>query len=306
MISNMNIDCVVTYLDPTDKTWIDCFTSEIGIPPPRNHHNLDDQTQLFKYTIRGIANNMPFINKLHIIVFSKSQVPKWINLDEVDIITHDEFVEQRYLPVFNSSTYKVFYGNLPRVSDRFISLSDDYYLLNQFNKFEFFTIDGEPIFEKMYKKHFKDETQFNGHWNEIVKNCNRIAQKITGHKYDDFYGWYHYPHSYLKSYCKDILINGYDDLVSTITQFRQCDKNIEQLFWVICHYLKYRHTRNESIKNVLDESNCNSTNYIFPNILDLKKHGIKCLNLNYINPTDIDKIIDQFEKIYPEKSKYEL
>lgn len=301
-MSDNKIDYVLTYLDPTDPTWIESFISTTGRKPPARHHNLDDQTQLFKYNIRGISENMQFINKLHIIVFSKSQIPTWINQDEVDIITHDEFVESKYLPVFNSSTYKVFYGNLPRVSNQFISASDDYYLLNKFSETEFFTQDThEPIIEQL-----KGAVNLNTEWSKVLITCNKLAKKITKQKDDCVYRWYHYPHAYLKSYCKDILDKYYNDLVQTITRERKCSKNIEQIFWILCEYFKYHNVRpNEDMKLVLDERSSNETCYKYPDLFTLKKKGIKCLNLNYIKPNDIGNVVQQFDKIFPNKCKYE-
>ena len=60
-----------------------------------------------KYVMRGISENMPFIDKIILIVSDHHQVPKWINTDFVKVVYHKDFIPSKYLPTFNSRTIEL-------------------------------------------------------------------------------------------------------------------------------------------------------------------------------------------------------
>jgi hypothetical protein len=55
-----------------------------------------------RYLFRGIAENMPFVRKVHLVVSHESQVPEWVNREEVHIVLHKDIIPAEFLPTFNS------------------------------------------------------------------------------------------------------------------------------------------------------------------------------------------------------------
>ena len=84
----MDIDYVFTYVDGNDPAW----SSEM-IKHARKHKKLlDGNSSRFRdwktlpYLFRGIANNMPWIRNVYMVVERESQVPSWVNRETVNII----------------------------------------------------------------------------------------------------------------------------------------------------------------------------------------------------------------------------
>ena len=83
------IDFVFPYVTSDDLSWQKLYKDALtgtetdwtaGIERFRDNGML-------KYVFRSIEAHMPWINKVHMIVMSDSQVPKWVNRKNVDIIT---------------------------------------------------------------------------------------------------------------------------------------------------------------------------------------------------------------------------
>lgn len=106
-----------------------------------------------KYVFRGIEKYLPWINKVHMIVMSDSQIPNWVNRNNVNIIYHKDFIPQKYLPLFNSSAIEMFLGNLKIVSNKFIYSNDDLYINKPLYKNMFFNNNKliKPLRIRKYK-----------------------------------------------------------------------------------------------------------------------------------------------------------
>ena len=89
----MNIDYVITYLDPTDPYWLKQFSKyhdeQFKSQPSRYD---TDGVKHLKYNFRGIAKYMPWIHELYLVVFSESQVPDWVNRNTVNVVTDDMYI----------------------------------------------------------------------------------------------------------------------------------------------------------------------------------------------------------------------
>jgi hypothetical protein len=68
---------------------------------------------------------MPWINNLYLVVFSDSQVPKWINRETVKVITDDMYIPSKFLPTFNTSTKQTHFQFIPGLEEHFIWADDD-------------------------------------------------------------------------------------------------------------------------------------------------------------------------------------
>lgn len=130
------IDAVIPYVDCSDKNWIRDFNKATGIystsgPRFRSWNTL-------KYLFRGIAEYMPFVNRIVLIVARESQVPSWVNRENVRIVFHNEFIPKEFLPTFNSCTIESFLYRISDLSERFVYFNDDIFPTSKLGISDFF------------------------------------------------------------------------------------------------------------------------------------------------------------------------
>ena len=130
------MDYVFPFVDCTDPIWREQYRRV------NNSIRMDESRfrpfGTLKYVFRGIAKNMPFIDRVVLIVSTESQVPEWINRDKVRIITHDEFMPAEHLPTFSSSAIESDMWRINGLSERFIYGNDDFFPLMPLTEDDFF------------------------------------------------------------------------------------------------------------------------------------------------------------------------
>jgi len=132
-----DIDIVIPYVDDSDPEWLSEYTQATG--------GNSGQTARFrswgtlKYLLRGVAEYMPFIRDVILLVSGDSQIPDWLNQDTVRIVKHNEFIPQEYLPTFNSCTIEAYLFSITKLSDRFIYFNDDIFPISAMSASDFFT-----------------------------------------------------------------------------------------------------------------------------------------------------------------------
>lgn len=146
MSSDTSIDVVLPYVRNDDEEWVEQFNKYNSI---ENKGKINTESNgkmryssdgmFFKYVIRSISQFIPSVRKLHLLVASENQVPKWINKDTVNVVLHKDFIPQEYLPTFNSCTIEMFLKNIPDLSENFIYTNDDILMLNQMRYTDFFS-----------------------------------------------------------------------------------------------------------------------------------------------------------------------
>lgn len=133
------MDYVLPYVDGSDPVWRDQYWSRFGrVAFDESRYRSFDT---LKYAFRGISENMPFIDRIVLIVSTESQVPEWVNRENVRIVTHDEFIPREFLPTFSSSAIESFLWRLDGLSERFIYGNDDFFALNPLTEDDFW--DGD-------------------------------------------------------------------------------------------------------------------------------------------------------------------
>lgn len=139
-------DYVFTYVDSEDNNWYEKFKN-IAIKSGRSSSKTNVRWRSWgtlKYLLRGIAENLPFINNLYMIVSDMSQVPSWINKEKVHIILHKDIIPNDYLPTYNSNTIEMFMYKIPGLSEQFIYGNDDMFPIGLMKESDFFE-NGKPL-----------------------------------------------------------------------------------------------------------------------------------------------------------------
>lgn len=140
------IDVFVPWVNPNDDSWYSEYCNACQM------HTGDKSPQrirdfgTFRFLLRSIATNMPWVHKIHILLYSTSQIPSWLNVadEQIEIHTHSEICK----PSFNQLYFTRYVGNLPSLAEHFIYLCDDQVILNPTNPTDWF-VDGIPTDDAM-------------------------------------------------------------------------------------------------------------------------------------------------------------
>lgn len=131
------IDAVISYVDPSDRLWAKDYSNATG--NYNTHGPRFRSWGTLRYLFRAISENMPFVNKIVLLVARESQVPTWVNCENVRIVYHREFIPEQFLPTFNSCTIESFMYRISDLSEHFIYFNDDMFPLNPLQVDDFFT-----------------------------------------------------------------------------------------------------------------------------------------------------------------------
>lgn len=330
----MEIDFVITWVDMDDPIWKDEFSRYSG----KIDNSVNGLSEarfrdygFLKYWFRGVSAFAPWVRKVHFI--TSGQKPDWLNTKnpKIKMVSHREFIPEKYLPVFNSNLIEIYMHKIPNLSEQFVYFNDDFFITNNLTPTRFFenglprdiaafrTNTGISQFEKMLKNNIR---LINRHFNK-----KEVFKKDSWKWYDPTYGSRGRLNFLLKHYNKFITLhtphNAQPFLKSTFEDvWKHCGKELEQMSlhrfrnkndytpelfrtWQICcsnfsPYNTYKDTKmfplmiksKKAIKAVRDQS-----------------YSLVCLNDNiHIRNYEqtMEKLKQSFEIILSEKSEFEL
>ena len=218
----MTIDMVIAYVDNTDPIWQKAFIDYCTYHNLRNkiadlHTERYEDIGLINYQLKLINKNMPFINKIYLLLMNKGQEPK--NLpSNVEVIYHAQFIPQRFLPTFNSTTIEMFLWNLPKVSEHFIYANDDMLPFKEMKATDFFTESGKCKIEWWEEDLTQLATMFRRQcYNSYYHTLVRLHKKVEPFKY---IRPAHSMTPLIKSHCKEAFDLISDLVVRHIRAFR--------------------------------------------------------------------------------------
>ena len=171
------IDAVITYVDGSDKTWLEKYRSKVSKPIEetetryRSYDCLDLQVRL-------IRKFMKFVDNIFIVVDSHSQVEKYsfTEEDNVTIVTHEEIIPKRYLPCFNSCAIEMFFYNIKDLKENFVYFNDDVFVVSECTEDDFF-VNGKPCIS-FNEKNIELENNDSIFDHNIANSCNIIKEKF--------------------------------------------------------------------------------------------------------------------------------
>lgn len=143
----MDIDVVIPWVDPSDKEWQaskNKFLKDLNNDKVDNSENRFRDWDNFKYVFRGIDKFMPWVHKIYLITCG--QVPDWMNKEadgRLVIVNHSDYIPKEYLPTFSSHPIELNLHRIKELSEHFIYLNDDFFVINETSPEDFF-VDGLP------------------------------------------------------------------------------------------------------------------------------------------------------------------
>lgn len=297
----MDIDYVFPYVNNNDPKWREI--AEKYYPGSKRQPQRYRELGFFKYLLRGISENMPWINSIIMLVDFESQVPEWLNTDtNIRIVTLDEFVPSEFLPTFNSNTIEMFLADIPGLSEGVIYGNDDFIPLSAISEVDYFNDDGCPkiSYSIKYRLNNSFRRQCKRNWDVVARHLNNLS--IGKGKFCE---QSHEPQAITLSLLKQASIITENDRLSSITTIRDFKrKNLSQYI-----YFDYAIATNACIKRKSYYAFKELTRQNLGDIIDIitnKKKKWICLNDSEKTQMDIiGDIIKALDTIYPQKCKYE-
>lgn len=140
---NEKIDFVVTWVDGSDPIWKKEKEKYEIVNADNRNARYRDWDQL-KYWFRAVEKYAPWVNKIHFVTYG--HLPDWLDTKnpKLNIVNHQDFIPEKYRPVFNSTAIEVHLHRIPGISDQFVYFCDDMYLMKPCKSDDFFK-KGKPV-----------------------------------------------------------------------------------------------------------------------------------------------------------------
>lgn len=331
-MKNHPIDFVVPWLDSTDPEW------QKSLKKHKNNSGIyEDATDkryrdwgLFKYWFRGVEKYAPWVNKVHLITCG--HYPEWLDLDhpKLNFVRHEDYIPKEFLPVFSVNPIEVNLHRIESLSEHFIYFNDDIFIKAPLEKSWFFK-DGLPCDSGIMS------ALSGSGFTRMVMNSNMVANKYKIKRevlkqaplkwfnlkyrkplllnflllpWREFTGFhdFHLANAYLKSTFIEVWEKEEELLLSTSARKFRHDLDLNQAVfrnWQLVH--NNFHPINKRLlgdfcligRTPFDEA---------LNNLNSKKKPLICLNDH--DPENLDYVIEQlvnsFERIFPDKSSFEI
>ena len=236
----MKIDFVIPYVDNKDKVWlqtyIDYFTKR---KMPQKlvdlHTERYEDIGLINYQLKLVERNMQFINNVFLLLSNVEQKPKDLP-SFVKVVLHKDFIPNKYLPTFNSTTIEMFLWNIQELGEYFIYANDDMLPCLPMSESDFFGNDKIKIRFSGENIKAKISTQFRL---QCLNSFQHVADRL--HIPHGKYNFIKPLHSFTpmrKSHCKECYSLLEDLILPNIRAYRT-DYQHNQYIYPIYELLKY-------------------------------------------------------------------
>lgn len=159
------IDFVVTWVDDTDPMWRAKKAEYTGIQPQEGNTEVRYRNwDTLKYWFRGVEKFAPWVRYVYFV--TDAQKPEWLNLDHPKLkwVKHTDYIPQEYLPTFSSHVIEWNLHRIEGLSEQFVYFNDDMFIIKRTWPKDFFA-EGMPCdlpdIEPLYPVNFFSNILFN-------------------------------------------------------------------------------------------------------------------------------------------------
>lgn len=332
----MDIDFVILWVDGNDPAWqAEKRKYQSDQTTENNSVNRYRDWNLLPYWFRAVEQFAPFVRKIHFVTWG--HVPAFLNLDapKLHIVSHDEFIPEKYLPTFSSHTIEMNIHRIPDLAEHFVYFNDDMFLLRPFQPENFFreglpcTYGGEVPIELVgnvgtwlhaavndlgiVNAHFPKREAVVKYGKKYTDKCYRwkdnLRTLLLEKLHPDYFTGFknlHAPAAYLKSAFQEVWEAELEKLESTCRDRFRTSDNVNQ--WVV---LWWQVASGQFSPAVID----NLVMKIDDTTIDQLCTAIENQQHDYICLNDPEGSIDfkqlsvrlqvAFERILPEKCSFE-
>lgn len=291
------MDIVITYVDGLDPVWQKSYEQYTNTPILEKRFR---DWGTLKYLFRGIDKNMPFIRKVHLVVSGETQVPAWVNRDEVDVVLHSDIIPQEYLPTFNCNPIEMHLHRIKDLDEEFLYFNDDMFPMKECKPTDFFR-DGKGVIRVSY--HLLALDMFK----QICRNSTRAAREALGLR-PTFYFMrpQHICSPMFKSECEELYDKVEPVIRNSISRVRT-GENLNQYLFLDYMYLKGK-IINERISKKHFSVGVVSASKL-RKFITQPTHKMACINDVQLTEERYEELrrvqIEAFEELFPNKSKFE-
>lgn len=321
---NTKIDFVITWVDGNDPEWKKNRAKYLG--KSEVSESRYREWDILRYWFRSIEKNASWVNKIYFVTCG--HIPSWLdtNCKKLIIVRHDEFIEQRFLPTFNSCVIEANLYKIKGLSNQFVYFNDDMFINNVVSPSDFFE-KGLPCDNKkmalLWPKG-KNSTYINYNCGKVINSHFEIKNKkqyirITIKDVIKYMlRWpkkpvltfvpEHVPTSFLKKTFYDVWSVENELLEKTCFNKFRTQNDVSQ--WIFQFWQMASGEYSERTKKISQYYEINSKS-INKTIEEIRNKKYKLICINDSEDTDNfeenkEKIINMFEKMYPNKSKFEV
>lgn len=291
------MDIVIAYVDGQDPVWQKDYEKYNNAPVLAKRFR---DWGTLKYLMRGIQYRMPFVDNVFLVVSHPSQVPEWVDPENVRVVLHRDFIPEEFLPTFNSTTISLFLHRIPGLGERFMYFNDDIFPVGRCTEEDYFR-DGKVVIgisthlfvSGMYKHH--------------VKRSNMLAREALGKCRSPFF--IRPQHSCIpmfRSECERVFHEQKDAIMKSVSRLRSNDNLNMSLYMSYMYYrgkvlnrrIPCRHVSMAAVTPSGIGSYIISPSKSLVCINDVTMSEEKYLEFK-------DALCEAFETAFPEKSRFE-
>ena len=184
-LHNSPIDIVYTWVDDQFPGYGNLLRQHArtghDTNPNRTRNNLD----VLKYSLRSVEKYIPWIRNIYILT-SRPQKPDWLNTanNRINLIHHDDIIQEKYLPTFNSFCIVSLLHEIKGLSDQFLYIEDDMLFGNHTELDDFVSLTDNKFL--VHPRISKTTSAVNrndnnrGPWDLAVAYCNHLLNMSFG------------------------------------------------------------------------------------------------------------------------------
>lgn len=294
------MDIVITYVDGMDPLWQEDYERTVG-KSVRDKRFRDWGT--LPYLFRGIERNMPFVDKVHLVVARDSQVPAWVDRSQVHIVFHEDIIPADKLPLFNASSIEMFLQFVPGLSEEFIFLNDDFYPMLPMEAEDFF-VDGKAVCHMSGMHMFT----YGHNYRRACRRSTDGAAKAAGLRRPLFFiRPQHIAAPMLKTPFMELYSKMEEEILSTVTPLRE-PQNYNQYLFV--DYIYYKGLTVDKKISKKHFSLASSSAEKICAFIDKPTRKWCCINDVDMSEETFQRtdsmILEAFQRLFPQKSRFEL
>lgn len=338
-MESKKIDFVISWVDGNNEEWQDLrkqYKKEETGSDARKRRYRDWNNLHFLF--RGIEKYANWVN--HIYLVTPGHYPNWLNKnnDKITVIDQNTIVDKEYIPTFNNCAVELFIYKIPNLSEQFVYLNDDMFILKKIYPEDFFrdelpcdtvglcptqaiySEDGKGVYgiavmnTRLVAKHFDKKSILKNSRRKLfdIRNGSEIIKTICMLPFDGITGFsdVHTAYSFLRSTYEEVWSKAEDDLRDTCTYRFRGEFNVAHWcmrYWQICTgkfaVRSRKFSRFYDLHKAGDES-------IVEKCIRKHKRKMICINDNVDCEEDFPKMCTRinsaFNDIFPEKSSFEL
>ena len=292
------MDIVITYVNGLDPVWQSDYEKYTNQPVLEKRFR---DWGTLRYLFRGIAENMSFIRKVHLVVSHESQVPEWVNRDEVHVVLHKDIIPAEYLPTFNCNPIEMHLHRIEGLDEEYLYFNDDLFPVRRCEPAEFF--EGGKCFLGM-SHHLISMNMFK----RICRNSDRWARKALGLKPRLlFLRPQHICTPMFRSECEEVCDKVKEAVAKTSSSRTRTAEDLNQYLFLDYMYLKGR-LKNRRLSKQHISVGAVSVQKLRNAIANPSK-SLVCVNDVQLSEARYNELrealLNAFEERFPHKSKYE-